>query len=134
MAGFEVTPEASEAGYHSGPNRAVRGGAVVLSSPPGMATESRYLAEVKRIVLRGLGPRAAKVYFFGSRASGAEHRYSDVDVAVLPLEPIPHRVWLELQERLEQSWVPFPVDLVNLEEAPAELRARVEREGVLWSG
>ena len=106
----------------------------MLSSPPGMATESRYVEEVKRIVLRGLGPRAARVYFFGSRASGTEHRFSDLDVAVLPLEPMPPRAWLELQERLEQSWVPFPVDLVNLEEAPAGLRARVEREGVLWSG
>ena len=98
-----------------------------------MAKESRYLEEVKRIVLRGLGSRAVRVYLFGSRASGTEHRFSDIDVAVLPLEPIPQRTWLELQERLEQSSVPYPVDLVNLEDAPAELRNRVEREGILWS-
>jgi hypothetical protein len=99
-----------------------------------MATESRYLEEVRRLVLRALGPGGARVYFFGSRASGREHRFSDIDVAVLPLKPIPHRTWLELQETLEQSWVPYPVDLVNLEEAPSELRTRVEREGILWTG
>lgn len=99
-----------------------------------MATESRYLEEVKRLVLRALGPGEARVYFFGSRACGREHRFSDIDVAVLPLKPILHRAWLELQETLEQSWVPYPVDLVNLDEAPSELRERVEREGILWTG
>lgn len=55
-------------------------------------------------------------------------------MAVLPLKPIPYRTWMELEETLEQSWVPYPVDLVNLEEAPSELRRRVEREGILWTG
>lgn len=99
-----------------------------------MATDPRYVNEVKRIVLSRLKSQRARVYFFGSRALGTEHRFSDIDVAVLPLETLPVALWLDLQERLEESWVPYPVDLVNLEDAPLSLRRRVEREGIPWNG
>lgn len=99
-----------------------------------MSSETRYLEEVKRILLSVLGDRSVRVYLFGSRAARAAHRFSDIDVAVLPLEPIPQRTWAELQEKLEESWVPYPIDLLNLEDAPAALRKRVEQEGVLWIG
>jgi hypothetical protein len=34
----------------------------------------------------------------------------------------------------EESEVPYDVDVVDLSAASPELRARVEREGVLWRG
>lgn len=98
-----------------------------------MAADARYVNEVKRIVLSRFKSQRARVYFFGSRALGTEHRFSDIDVVVLPMEPLPIALWLELQESLEESWVPYPVDLVNLGDAPLSLRRRLEREGILWA-
>ena len=92
-----------------------------------------YLAEVKRIVLEGLKGHRAKVYLFGSRATGEAWRWSDIDVAVLPLEPLPMGLLGEISEALEESTVPYNVDLVDLSVADLSFRERVEREGVLWN-
>jgi len=95
--------------------------------------QSNDLKTVRRIVLKGLKGYRAKVYLFGSRATGAAYRYSDIDVAVLPLEPIPGIVFSNIREALEESDVLYSVDLVDLSEADEKLRQRVLKEGVLWS-
>jgi hypothetical protein len=41
---------------------------------------------------------------------------------------------LELADKLDQSEVLYPVDLVDLSTAPASLRDRVLAEGILWTG
>ncbi len=98
-----------------------------------MSDAERYVDEVKRIVLAGLAGRRARVYFFGSRARGDNQTYSDVDVAIEPLEPIPPSAWADLEEALENSTVPYSVDLVNFERASSKLRRRIEQEGILWN-
>jgi len=91
------------------------------------------LDEVRRIVLAGLGPRRARVWLFGSRASGTGGRGSDIDVAILSLdEPLPPEVLTAIEERLDESLVLYSVDLVDLRSADPGLRERVEREGLLW--
>lgn len=90
------------------------------------------LAKVRKIVLDGLKGYAARVYLFGSRATGNARRASDIDVAVLPLQSIPGWVFAEIRERLEESDVVYEVDLVDLSEASEKLRRFVEQEGLLW--
>lgn len=99
-----------------------------------MSSQARYVEEVRRIVTEALRSQPVEVFFFGSRAWGTEHRYSDVDVAILRKGPLSAWKWLELEERLEQSWVPYEVDLVDLDEAPAELREKVLERGIRWIG
>jgi uncharacterized protein len=91
------------------------------------------LAEVRRIVLSGLGSLKASVYLFGSRAVGTGRENSDIDVAVLPLEPLAPGTLAGIREALEESHVPWRVDLVDLSTATPELRASVENEGIRWS-
>lgn len=90
------------------------------------------LEEVKRIVLEALAPHRARVWLFGSRARGMGARASDIDIAVLPLEPLPEGLLSEIQQALEDSRVLYAVDLVDLARADPELRKLVEREGVPW--
>jgi predicted nucleotidyltransferase len=90
------------------------------------------LDEVKRIVLQGLGSCPARVWLFGSRARGAGGRSSDIDVAILPLEPVPAGTLARIQETLDDSLVLSPVELVDLSSADPTLRERVEREGITW--
>lgn len=94
----------------------------------------RALAEVKRIVLGGLAGRRARVHLFGSCARGNPAYFSDIDVAVEPLEDIPASVFIELRDALEDSDVPYFTDLVDLSEAGERVRAAVEREGIEWTG
>lgn len=72
-------------------------------------------------------------WLFGSRAQGRERAGSDHDVAVLFDTP---RDWLAVEEVAEALRGPLgtPVDVVDLERAPLELRAAAVREGrVLYS-
>lgn len=100
----------------------------------GKPVNSSYLDEVRRIVLDGLRNHQVRVYLFGSRARGQSGRSSDIDVAVLSAEPLPPGVLSTIRENLEESNVPYTVDLVDLTRADPAFRDRVIREGTLWSG
>lgn len=96
-------------------------------------TQTDYLAEVKNIVLAGLKGCPAQVYFFGSRAGGRAGRASDIDVGVLGLEPLPAGMLAAIREELEESRIPYTVDLVDLSEVEPSFRDFVKTEGVLWN-
>lgn len=96
-------------------------------------TSTHDLDEVRRRVTAGLRGYRARIYLFGSWAAGLAGRTSDIDVAILPLEPIPRHVFSEIRESLQESCILYPVDLVDLSDSSEEFRARVLREGVLWS-
>lgn len=91
------------------------------------------LDEVRRIVLDGLGSLRTRVWLFGSRAVGGARENSDIDVAVLPLEPLPAGTLSRIRDALEESHVPWHVDLVDLSTATPDLARSVEREGIAWT-
>jgi hypothetical protein len=91
------------------------------------------IEEVRRIVLEGLGTHRARVWLFGSRAGRLGGRSSDIDVAILPLEPLPAGTLARIEETLENSRVLYPVELVDLSSAEPALRERVERQGIPWT-
>jgi uncharacterized protein len=75
-----------------------------------------------------------RVYLFGSCATGSTRPSSDIDVAVEPLHgsaPVP---FATLRERLEDSDVPYDVDVIDLTTASPEFVHRVRQEGLLWKG
>ncbi len=96
-------------------------------------TPAHDLDEVRRIVTSGLHGYRTRVYLFGSWAAGAAGRASDIDVAVMPLEPVPGHILSRIREVLEESNILYPVELVDLSDASGEFRARVMREGILWN-
>jgi predicted nucleotidyltransferase len=98
-----------------------------------MSPESPDLSEVRRIVLRGLAGRNARVYLFGSWARGEASRVSDIDVAILPSESLPDGLLTEIQEALDESLSLYPVDLVDLAAVSDAFRARVLAEGLPWT-
>lgn len=90
------------------------------------------LAEVRKIVLDGLVGYSAKVYLFGSQATGTAKSTSDIDIAIWPLGPVPEQVFANISQALEESAVLRPVELVDTLTADDALRERVLREGILW--
>jgi predicted nucleotidyltransferase len=94
---------------------------------------ARDLDEVRRIVLHGLAGHRVRVFLFGSRSAGGAVRSSDIDVGVLPLDPLPAGVLFGIREALENSSVLPMVDLVDLSQVDAEFRERVLRDGTPWT-
>jgi predicted nucleotidyltransferase len=91
------------------------------------------LDEARRIVRAGLRGHPAQVYLFGSWATGNNRRTSDIDIAILPAEPLPEDILSGIREALEESLVVYPVDVVDLSRVSPQFRERVVKEGVDWS-
>jgi hypothetical protein len=101
--------------------------------PDTAATADPLLERVRAIVLDILRPYGGTAYLFGSWASGTRHRTSDIDVAIETPKPLPGGVLARLREALEESSVPYRVDVVDLADADPDFRERVRREGTRWT-
>lgn len=76
---------------------------------------------------------AADLILFGSRARGDARRWSDIDVGIRPMRPLPAGLLAETRAALEESSLLLNVDLVNLDEAGPALKRAIEQEGKPWS-
>ena len=69
-----------------------------------------------------------RVILFGSRGRGDARPRADVDLAVEAPRASPGD-WLRLLAMAEDAETLLPIDLVRVEEAPAELLERIRVEG-----
>jgi predicted nucleotidyltransferase len=68
--------------------------------------------------------RGRKIILFGSRASGKARPRSDFDVGVIGDEPLPIKVFYEIDDMLENLPTLYRIDWVDLNNAAPALRAR----------
>lgn len=94
---------------------------------------ARAMDEVRRIIIDALGKGNASVYLFGSWARGEATAVSDIDLAIEPHTSLPPGALARLRERLEESHVPYRVEVVDLTDADPGFRRRVLEEGIAWS-
>jgi predicted nucleotidyltransferase len=93
----------------------------------------RNIAKVRDMVLATLAGRRAKVWLFGSCARGDWVHSSDIDLAIEAEEPLPAGLMADLTEALEESTIPYEVDVVDLAHADSKFRERVKKEGIPWT-
>ncbi len=93
----------------------------------------RALDNVKRLVFRALAGTDASVYLIGSCATGRAQRSSDMDVAIDAEAPLPAGLIAGLREALEESTIPYFVDVVDLGAVDPEFRRRVLGQAVEWT-
>jgi predicted nucleotidyltransferase len=91
------------------------------------------LKEVKKIVLAALTKYPMRIFLFGSHATGRAGLASDIDVAILPEADLPAGLMSQIREELEQSNVPYQVDLVDISTTDEAFRQRVLQEGLEWN-
>ncbi len=94
--------------------------------------QNRYLDQVKQLILTELGQEPVGVLLFGSRARGDSNFGSDVDVALVPkVGQTISRISL-LREKIEDSCIPYKVDLVNLSEVSEDFKQQVLKDAIVW--
>jgi hypothetical protein len=94
--------------------------------------EDDSLAQITAVLAEVLRSQPCAVYLFGSRAAGTNSPVSDYDIAVLAQEDISYELSLA-REQLEESNIPYTVDLVDLQATSALFASKVLQEGlVLW--
>ena len=100
----------------------------------GSMSREEILDRLRQILLIELAGSEVKVYLFGSWARGQERRSSDIDIAVdWPGGAPPDRL-ARLREILEESDLPYRVDVVDLAVVNGKLAENIGKEGVLWKG
>jgi uncharacterized protein len=92
----------------------------------------RALRRARELVLSLIGPRDAAVYLFGSCARGEASTSSDIDIAIDPRPGFPPGLLSEIREALEESTIPYNVDVIDLASVDAEFKARILKDAVLW--
>jgi len=88
---------------------------------------------VRGIVLKHINPTTGEVWLFGSAARGDMRASSDIDVAIEPRNELPPMALVLLREELEESTIPYIVQVVDLRTASDSLIEAVREEGVQWT-
>jgi len=73
-----------------------------------------------------------KVYLFGSRAKGTHAESSDVDLAIDCGNEISPQIMGLIKESIEESVIPYFVDVVDFNVADEELKKQIIKHGILW--
>jgi len=94
--------------------------------------EDRSLAQITAILAEAFQDKSCSFYLFGSRATGTNNPVSDFDIAIETADDISGELSLA-REHLEESNIPYIVDLVDLQATSSEFASKVQQEGfVLW--
>ncbi|GAB6059260.1 nucleotidyltransferase family protein [Desulfonatronum parangueonense] len=92
----------------------------------------RYLKQVFEIIAAHMKEHPARIYLFGSRAAGTARVFSDCDIAIEPVRDLPLGHLSRLKEKLEESHVPYVVEVIDLSQTSEEFARKVRDEGILW--
>lgn len=93
----------------------------------------KHMEAVRSILSDRLDAYEAKIFLFGSMARGDFRHTSDIDVAVLPKKELPAALLSELREELDESCIPYKVELIDLSKVPRRFSRHVLRTGILWN-
>ncbi|OGK22155.1 hypothetical protein A2866_06775 [Candidatus Roizmanbacteria bacterium RIFCSPHIGHO2_01_FULL_39_8] len=87
--------------------------------------------EIKKIVFHYLDPKRDKIFIFGSRAIGEHRKFSDIDLGIESKRKIPALIIEDLKEALEESDIPFTIDVVNFTEVSSRFRS-VAKQKIIY--
>lgn len=99
----------------------------------GKMNKQEILEIVKKIVLENFADKEADIYLFGSWAKKEERHTSDIDIGILG-EKVTEKDLAMLFFQLEESIIPYQVDVVDLRKVNKEFYGKVKKEGILWKG
>jgi predicted nucleotidyltransferase len=89
--------------------------------------EEPYLSMLRRIVGEQIDTNRWQPVIFGSRAQGRGHRFSDIDLGFIGKEPLPTALQTRLWDALDESDIPYVVDIVDLSSAQPEFKQVAEQ-------
>lgn len=95
-------------------------------------TKNRYLQRIYEFILLYMQDEPVQVFLFGSWAKGMERHSSDVDIAIQYLKNYNPGKIVSLREALEESTIPYQVDVVDMQNAAEPILEEIKKDGILW--
>ena len=92
-----------------------------------------YIDIVKQIVLKHIPKDNFAVFLFGSRAVGNAKPLSDIDIGILGLEPLPTIIKVDLESDLEESIVPYKIDLIDFYKVDKDFKKEALNTIQIWN-
>lgn len=94
---------------------------------------NQYVEQIKDLVVRCMREEPVHVFLFGSWARGMAGHGSDVDVAIEYIaKPSNVMKISELRELLEESTIPYRVDVIDMQRASEDLVQEIRKDGTQW--
>ncbi len=84
-------------------------------------------------ILKNFLPADAKVWVFGSRATGKTRRASDLDLAVDAGRPLMLTETARLSESFDEAPLPFAVDVVDLQSISEAFKSSIAPSMLVWT-
>jgi predicted nucleotidyltransferase len=93
----------------------------------------KYLKIARELLLSNLDRQKFAIFLFGRRAFGPTGRASDIDVGILGDETLDPLTRDRLEELLDESIVPYHIDLVDFKQVSKEFRQHALRKIEIWN-
>jgi predicted nucleotidyltransferase len=87
---------------------------------------------LKKLLTQHLPP-GSQIFLFGSRAEGKTSSTADIDIGILPTTPLDNLLLGELQEMIEDSFVPYHVDLVDFSKVSKTFKQQALKKTMPWN-
>ena len=86
------------------------------------------LEVIKETVRKHLPEDDYRIFVYGSRAAGNAQKWSDIDIGIRGEKEVPVRKLALIAEELEQSKIPYKVDVVDFSKTSAEFKKLALKE------
>ncbi len=93
----------------------------------------KYLKLAQHLVLSHIETDDYAVFLFGSRAAGKGGRGTDIDIGLLGTRPVAYKRLEDLRELLENSIIPYPVDIVDFNRVDDKFKKHALRKIKVWN-
>lgn len=94
--------------------------------------QNRFMPILRKLICDYVKDYPVKVYLFGSRARNTSHSLSDFDIALLPEIPLPTGFLSQLKDKIDESTIPYSVDLIDLTLVDETFRNKILAEAIQW--
>ena len=88
---------------------------------------------LREILVRTIADNSVKIYLFGSWAQNRNKTSSDIDIAIWHPASPGAEFFANLRNIIEDSAIPYHVDIIDLHHADPSLADKVRKEGILWN-
>ncbi len=92
----------------------------------------KYVLIAQEIVLKIMQNQPFKVFLFGSRAAATHKKFSDIDIGFIGEGELPTLLKSDMEDALEESIVPYKVDLVDFGTVSEAFRAQALQNIQVW--
>jgi len=86
----------------------------------------------KKILFKYLNHIDCQIFLFGSQVNDTSRKPMDIDIAIMPLQTFPMGLFSEIREAVEESTIPYPVDIIDLSLADLQFVEHVKKTGIQW--